>query len=312
MDNYNLYLNGIASAKNESLLQKDLLINIINAKDYEEVLKLLYQILGWDISENESVDKLLSLELDNLYKFIDETGNIQIKTFFLLPNDYENALNLCKIERLNLDKDKVGDIELKGTLNFGELKSSIFNKTFDEIKDKEIKILVIECFKKDFDINKLNRFFKFNKYERLKKEFKGREFRNIINLKLDIENLRGLLISKDEKEFLDNLLPCGEINKDTLKGLFKKNKNVLGLVPFYLQKLAGVIFDKEIDQKDLKFDKISKEVLKEYLIKREQDIESLYPFLCYIYKKYYEIINLRTICTYKKYGLDDLIFNMLI
>ena len=312
MDNYNLYLNGIASQKSQSLLQKDFLLSIKGAKDYEEVLSLLYQALGGSGGSEESIESLLSLELDKLYKFIDETINPQIKLFFMLPNDYENALNLCKIEKFNLDKNNLSDIKLQGTLNFEELKEGIFNKDFKEIKDSEIKRLVLECYKNDFDDKKLNRLFKFSKYKRLKKEFKEREFRSLINLKLDIENLKGILLYKNEKEYLENLLPCGEIEKDFLKELYKKNKNVLRDVPSYLQKLVGVIFVKDTDKKDIEFEKVSREVIKEYLLKKAGDIESLYPFLSYIYSKYYEIMNLRTIYIYKRYGQDDLILNMLI
>lgn len=210
------------------LLSRAKIERMVDAKDMEEVLKILgeteYSNVMGGITRVEDYEKILSSELKRVYELMYEMSRDKIVVDLLaLKYDYHNLKALVKEKILNQD---LSDMYVEiSTTDFQNLKS---NYLTDNLKDIEPRFKeALEEVERDYEKNKdpqridilLDRFYFKHLYD-LAKETEIPLFIKYVKDLIDFTNIRTLIRvkkqNKDMKFLEEALIPNGNISTDEL------------------------------------------------------------------------------------------------
>lgn len=210
------------------LLSRARIERMVDAKDMEEVLKILgeteYSNVMGGITRVEDYEKILSSELKRVYELMYEMSKDRVVVDLLaLKYDYHNLKVLVKEKILNQDfSDMYVPIS---TTDFLKLRSDYLT---DNLKDIEPKIKeALDVVEKDYNKNNdpqridilLDRYY-FNHLYDLAVETDIPLFIKYVKDLIDFTNIRTLIRVKKQKKdmkFLEEaLIPSGNISKEEL------------------------------------------------------------------------------------------------
>ncbi len=316
-----LYSNGVVSVLEGKLLKKETYNKIIDAKSYNDA-KRIFKELDSFVIENETIEEdksifdLIFKYRQNLFEFIKrESPSNQIKDFFLTPLDYDNVS--CVVKNNFVNNDLYKTIEISGNIKADKIVNAVKLKNFDLILDKALKNDLKEFFEISLD-NKLknfqiDNFFKKRKFIRLKSMFDRGFLRDLINFKIDIENLSCVIRSNSLTQLKVQLLPSGNIQHEVLFSLFKKDKSVLlSLKDEDLKRIAEITLLESKQENLKKFEKLKNEFFLKKLKILSKNTQTPAPFVYYVFRKFFEIDNLQMIFSLKRNDFDEKIISSLL
>lgn len=307
----NLYTNGVVSALTNSLISKETFNRMIDAKNYDEAFSVLSETSFGSTSESESInsrEEILNLETKKLLNFVKtESPSEEFTKYILLTYDYANILNFCRCQLLGIDF--LSYVEAEGLYTLSQIKEYILSKHYDNFNNTFIKEALIkfnDISATNVDGWEVDFIFKKYMYQNLLQVcFKQKVLKGLIINKIDAENLSVALRAKTQFQLESQLLEGGSLTKNTLIKIFKREKNVLsGIKQPILNQMAKLCMSED-SLRYSKFEKIKNTIELKLLLPKQYDIESIAPFVLYVYKVLTQIKNVRLILSYQFNNLKD-------
>lgn len=227
------------------LLQRTIIERMIDAKDLNEVLRILgeteYSTQIGKVERPEDYDKVLGAELDRVYDLMSEISPYEIVVdLLLLKYDYHNLKVLAKETILENDMSHL--YVDRGTVDFDKLKVDFKAGSTRDIQDEFNLALeeVMNDYEATKDPQRIDLIFDKHYFEHMYKLAKESEidlFIEYVEDSIDFINLRTLIRLKKQKKsnkFLEDvLLPHGKIDResivlslnDTIESIISKFKN---------------------------------------------------------------------------------------
>ena len=208
------------------LLSRARLERMVDAKDMEEVLKILgeteYQQHLGNLSRPEDYEKVLSGELSRVYTLMDElTKETTIKGLLSLKYDYHNLKVLVKEK---ISKKPMAHLLMPfGSLDLGAVKAALSAEEYQELSAPLAKALTetLADYEKHEDPQRIDILMDRFYYEHLSTMAKETEiplFEAYVKDQVDFANIKTLIrVKKMDKDirFLEEvLLDGGHIEKD--------------------------------------------------------------------------------------------------
>ena len=275
----NEYSNGVAAARSATLLDQKLILQLLDGSlpQFFDVLKTTCYANNPNL---EHFDQFVDEELENLCNFVlKECSNKDFANLFLLPKDFAN---FCA--------DIVAKREFK-KLNNQHLKSAILQ--------------VLELDKQNLNDFEADNIFKKHLFCSLKEQTKDDFVKKLLNFVLDVENIQIAIRCETDEDFCHQKLPNGDVDNKLLELIVNKNKDFLRLCPNNaLASLAKILLG-EGKQKFEKFEVQKRVEILNFVLQFATDNQTCAQFASYVFKKQFELENLRIIHNLKKLGLDD-------
>ena len=210
------------------LLSRAIIERMVDAKDIEEVIKILGETEYADsiggLTRVEEYEKILSSELKRVYQLMYEiTKEDMVVDLLTLKYDYHNLKVLVKESALQKD---LGDLYISvGKTDFEKIKADYLSNNLRDMDSRFSEAL--DSVAKDFELSKdpqridliLDKYYFKHLYE-LAKETEIPLFINYVQDLIDFTNIRTLIRlkkqDKDMKFLEDVLLPNGKIDIDDI------------------------------------------------------------------------------------------------
>ena len=307
----NLYTNGVVSALTNSLISKETFNRMIDAKNYDEAFGVLSETSFGASSENESLssrEEVLNYETKKLINFVKtESPTEDFTKFLLLTFDYANILNFCRCQLLGVDF--MPYVEAEGLYTLAQIKEYISAKHYDNFNNAFIKEALIKfdsVSSTTSDGWEIDFIFKKAMYQNLLKVCaKQKVLKELIINKIDAENLSVSMRATTQFQLESQLLEGGNLSKNTLLKLFRREKNVLSDIKQpTLNQMAKLCLSDE-NLRYSKFEKLKNIIELKVLLPKQYEIESIAPFVLYVYRVLTQIKNVRLILSYQFNNLKD-------
>ena len=210
------------------LLSRAIIERMVDAKDIEEVIKILGETEYADsiggLTRVEEYEKILSSELKRVYQLMYEiTKEDMVVDLLTLKYDYHNLKVLVKESALQKD---LGDLYISvGKTDFEKIKADYLSNNLRDMDSRFSEAL--DSVAKDFELSKdpqridliLDKYYFKHLYE-LARETEIPLFINYVQDLIDFTNIRTLIRlkkqDKDMKFLEDVLLPNGKIDIDDI------------------------------------------------------------------------------------------------
>lgn len=140
-DDKYIYAVSRIRAKELNLLNKQFLEQLIDAKSYDECLRMLSD-KGWDIPQSKEVllDDIIKKEQDKIWNLIYELlEDIHVFDVFLYENDFHNLKAAIKENYSKKEYDGNLYIE-KGTVDLNIIKSAVEKRDFSSLPDYMVEV----------------------------------------------------------------------------------------------------------------------------------------------------------------------------
>lgn len=314
----NLYTNGVVSALSNSLITKETYTRLIDAKSYDEAFGVLSETSFGAGIENQNAtsrEEILNFETKKLIEFVKRESPIdEFVDFFLLSFDYANISNYCKCQVLGVDFLPYVDAE--GTFTLSQIKENISSKHYDNFNNSFLKKALLkfdsvsataeEGWEVDF-------IFKKYMYQNLLKVCsKQKILKELVTHKIDAENLSVAMRAKTQFQLESQLLEGGTLNKQIFIKIFRKEKNVLSDIKSECLKQMAKLCLLADNSGYSDFEVLKNTIELKLLASKQFDIESIAPFVIYVYKVLTQIKNIRLILSYQFNNLRDKISSKLL
>lgn len=296
------------------LLSKARLERMVDAKDMEEVLKILgeteYQPLLNSITRPEDYEKILSGEMLRVYTLMDElTGEKIIKELLSLKYDYHNMKVLVK-EKI-LGKSLANLYIPYGMNDFSKVKNAYLTDDYSDVDEKLANALkeTSEAFEKTKDPQMIDIMMDRTYYRHLLELAKETEipmFIDYVMNSIDFTNMKTLVrakkMEKDIKFLEEVLLSGGNIDKE--KVLYAMNDSLeIIAAKFKNEKISKPLVEGlEAYRKTGKLSEYEK-IMDNSLMKLNEPSKNIIfgpePLFSYLYAKEAEIKALRIIMVSK-------------
>lgn len=306
------YVNGVVSALSNSLITKETFLRLIEAKSYKEFLTLLQETPFYNGSEEASsfdLQNTLIKQAQLLAEFVKrESPTDEFVNFFLLPYDYMNIANFCKCQISNQEFEKFVDCE--GIYSLTQIKDYILSKKYNnfnnEFIEKSLKDFEFLIQEQVIDTAEIDTKFKIHMYENLLKVCsKNKILKNILCLQIDVENISVAMRAKTQFELEHQLIDGGEIAREDLIKIFKKDKSVLAKITNKkLYAFVKLAFSENKLESFVNFEVNKNNLIVSTLANKLYEINTIEPFILYCYKKQIEIKNIRLIASYIENNLN--------
>lgn len=210
------------------LLQRTIIERMIDAENIAVVFRILgeteYSNQLGKVDRPEDYDKVLSAELDRVYKLMKEVSpDKRVIDLLLLKYDYHNLKVMVK-EHI-LDKDFSHMYVNRGTVDYQEIKSDLLAENIKDIQEEFSNALeeVLSDYEKTKDPQRidliLDKYYFEHLYD-LAKETEIDLFIEYVEDLIDFTNIRTLIRLKKQNKsnkFLEEvLLPNGNIDLETI------------------------------------------------------------------------------------------------
>lgn len=298
-----IYAVARAKAKEASLLGQNRLNRMIDSSSFDEAIKILAEVGfgGGSLDDTADFEKLISSETALLYDFIKEAcPTEEVKKFFLISNDYENA------------KAFVVNKYLKTDVSLSLTNDGLYKKDFmlDKILTDDYRFFTDNLKKallesdelfvsKNYDGFKLGGIF--SKYLFKDLEFfakKSKVIREILKVKADTTNITIALRARDYNLVKDYFVCGGTLSSKDLKSLCEDSFDSL-LDRFRISSvkefILSAIEDLKLNKPFVDFEQKADDFALKFLSKYKYVFEGEAPFILYCYYKLAEISNVRII-----------------
>ena len=308
-----LYANSVVAAVSNNLITKECLNRMIEAADAKVALATLQETSfgsGVTIDSPFEFETLLNYETKKLLKFIsDETPLEEFEQYFLLQYDYTNIASFCKGLLLGQDVDDF--VEAEGNFEWNKIKDLVVSKNFKDFNNSFIEKALAKfknyASEKQFKGFEIDFLFKKYMYENLKELGKKDKLINeIVNLKIDIENISVAMRANTQYSFESQMLKPATLKKEDLIKIFNKDTSVLSEIKNpIIQKFAKLALSKDTEKSYVSFEVLKNNFIFDCLKPKKFDINTIAPFAFYCFQKEAEIKNIRLIMSYQCNNLKD-------
>ena len=308
-----LYANGVVSSLSKNLISKDSFIRMIDANSNTEALSVLQETnfgAGLTIDSPFDIEELLNYETKKLLKFIkDESPVEELQQYFMLQYDYSNIASCCK--GLILEQDVDSFVMCEGNYEWSKIKDLISSKNFSGFNNnyiekalKDFQELASRTPVKGYEVDFL---FKNYLYKNLKDMAKKNAIiKEIVNTRIDIENISNAMRSKTLYLFESQMLTVASLSKETLTKIFNKDSSVLSDISNpILEKFAKLALSENKEKSYVDFEILKNTYVFTLLLPNKFNIDSLGPFASYCFQKESEIKNVRLIMSYQNNNLKN-------
>ena len=135
---------------------------------------------------------------------------------------------------------------------------------------------------------------------------KDKTLLEIVDMKIDIENISVAMRSSTQYSFEAQLLKNATLKTETLQKIFNKDDSVLSDIKNeYLKQFVKLALSKDSKKSYVKFEILKNNFIFKYLKAKRLDINSTAPFIYYCFQKEAEIKNVRLIMSYQCNDLKD-------
>lgn len=306
-----LYSSGVVSVKEAKLLPREFFLNVLsctNSLDAENLFRNAFHL-----SEEASVDEFFDKQERELFEFVaKEAPNEDVKNFFIFPLKFDNLSTICKAQLVGLDwENYVKNFDFLDN----KLMASFVAKRDFSIFEKDVAGAIKDFFEThppQTSSEKLDRYFKQNKYKIMRKMFKKSLLGDLTKLQCDMQNLSVCLRKASCNGLENDMVECGFLNKETLRGILDKDKYCVGQIGMpMLRDMAELTFEGK-DVLCARFEKEKNMLLLKFCEPKRFDMDSAAQFVYYVLRKLAEIKNCRMCLLFVRNNISGLAKQMLI
>lgn len=303
------YANGVASAKSNELVDKSILEQMINSKDYDSCFSLALSTPIFAGCDENNIDFALQDSKQKLYDFIlQNSPSKEITDFFLLAQDFDNFGVICRLASVGKNLDS--NLFVKGLSSQTDL-VLLYNSASNDIVPRTLE-KAFRDMPKGLGLSQIDLYFKQKKYETLKLSMKNNIMKILINDMLDLQNISVLLRSKDKEDFIKNRVVYGNLKEKDLSKLFARDKTVLYNLTGNTKPIASLVFVSSKEKAFEQLDKLANELPLLSLSPFLKNTDSFAPFLEYCFLYLIQLKNIKMILSFKKNNVKCNIQNKLL
>ena len=308
-----IYSNARAKAKEKQLLSKEALIRI-SEMDLDDAVKAVVDSgFGGGVSIKNPIEfeKLIREEYSELFSFLKETSPVtELADFFMLKNDYHNALALIRSKYLKTEAEQIKTAD--GKYSFNYLKERIMADDYSAFTVNmanalsKIDLMFVEKRANGENTDTLMKQALYKDLKNLSEKIPA--VKEIFSFTADVVNIGISLRFKDYVQAKTRYVVGGTFKEQDLAFICKESGEAV-IQKYSFNKLSGVIksaiesFNRSLPLTDA--EKLSDDYALTYLYKNRYNVNGIYPYLLYIYYKLAEIKNIRIILVGKINGISE-------